>query len=322
MKKKCFNATIILIIIVAFSSCKEKKDSGRVFSDISILDTLIFDFPIRRVSLKGQNFYSYDFYNKSLLKHDLDFQIVDSLGKWGEAPHENLLIRNYEVRSDNRVYIFDTEKHSFKIQDFSDSVYYYHKFKSKVDRGVVISDSLLFTVSDRTGFKLDFSVFNLFDFSFKPVQELNALMDDEYSMLTYEGKLYSLDNKIIHTAYFSDFWFVYNNSFNKVSVYDYLFDYDKPEVVTVGGGIMLNGASEIILDSFGNGDHVFMLSNVADRNFPEQRVLDIYDINKGNYLKSYILPKHLDRLPTEGFSLDSNKVGVLYEDSIILIQLN
>jgi hypothetical protein len=322
MKKRCFNATIILIIIVAFSSCKEKKGSSRVFFDISILDTLTFDFPIRRVSSKGQNFYSYDFYNKSLLKHNLDFQIVDSLGKWGEAPHENLLIRNYEVRSDNKVYIFDTEKHSFKIQDFSDSVYFYHKFKSKVDRGVVISDSLLFTVSDRTGFRLNFSFFNLFDFSFKPVQELNALMDEEYSMLTYEGKLYSLDEKIIHTAYFSDFWFVYNSSLNKVFVYDYLFDYDKPEVVTVGGGIMLNGSSEIILDSFGHGDYIFMLSNVADRNFPEQRVLDIYDINNGNYLKSYILPKHLDRLPTEGFSLKSNKVGFLYEDSIILIQLN
>ena len=111
-----------------FSSCESENGQTRIFEDITIIKSIDLDPPLIRISSEGEDFYGYFYHEKQLIKLNSDFEAIESLGGFGDGPKENLLVRNYQVLEDGKIALFDTEKNTFKIQDFLDSVYYYHKF--------------------------------------------------------------------------------------------------------------------------------------------------------------------------------------------------
>jgi hypothetical protein len=315
-------AIISIILIIATFSCNiSEKTPERIFSDISLLDSIELELPLRRIIYHKENFYSYDYYSKSILKHNKNFEIIDSLGKWGNGPSENLLVRNFQPTYGDKMMIFDTEKHSYKVQDFSDSVYLFHKFLSPVERGVALNDSLLITIASLPDFKLGFSYYDLGKSESKLIEKLNIIFDEKNSGLIYEGKLQIEGNFVVHTSYFANNWFVFNYVTNNVKIGSYRYKFDNPKVLDFGGGIMLDDAPELITDTFLHGSKLFIISNVAERKFPEQRVLDIYDLETAQYMKSYILPKLQDSAPSEGFYMKDDLIGLRYEDYLYFLQL-
>ncbi len=321
---KFFNikSGIYCSLIVTIFSCKSAGDSPeRTFSDIVLLDSIELELPLRRIMYQNGNFYSYDYFSKSILKHDINFKIIDSLGRMGEGPSENLMVRNYQPFDLNKLMIFDSEKHSFKVQDFYDSVYLYHKFMTPVERGVAVNESLLIIIASLTDFKLGFSYYDLKSSKSEHIEKINALFDVENSRLIYEGKVLIEENFVVHTSYFSNHWFVYNTINKDLKVGAYRYEFEIPKVLEFGGGIMLDNAPELITDTFLHGSKLFVISNVGEREYPEQQVLDIYDLVTTEYITSYMLPKLQDSTPSEGFYIESDRIGIRYEDYLYFLQL-
>ena len=310
-----------LLLICIIFSCKPSGDSAeRTFSNISIVDSIELELPLRRIIYQNGNYYSYDYYSKSLFKHDINFKIIDSLGIRGEGPTENLMVRNYQPLSSEKVMIFDTEKHAYKVQDFSDSVYFYHKFMTPVERGVAVNESLLITIASLTDLKLGFSYYDLKSLGSEAIDKINSLFDVENSAMIYEGKLIKEGKYVIHTSYFADHWFVFVN--NELKVGSYRYEFENHKVLEFGGGIMLDNAPDLIADSFASGSRLFVISNVGEKEFPEQRVLDIYDLETTEYITSYVLPKLQDSAASEGFYIENERIGLRYEDYLYFMQMD
>ena len=315
--------SICFLILYTTISCKPSGDPPiRTFSTITLLDSIELEMPLRRIVYKEEKYYSYDYYSKSIFKHDQNFHIIDSLGAKGEGPSENLMVRNYQTFDLDKLMIFDTQKHSYKVQDFSDSVYLYHKFMTPVDRGVAINESLLITIASLPDLKLGFSFYDLNSLESESIEKINLLFDQKNSAMVYEGKLLIEENYVVHTSYFANHWFVYNTINKDLKVGAYRYEFELPKVLEFGGGVMLDNAPELIVDSFLRGTKLYVISNVGERAYPEQRVLDIFDLATTEYITSYILPKLQDSAPSEGFYIENDRIGLRYEDYLYFLTLN
>jgi hypothetical protein len=67
-------------------------------------------------------------------------------------------------------------------------------------------------------------------------------------------------------------------------------------------------------------DEILIISNVGHVDYPDQRILDVYDL-EFNYLRSYTLPNLNDTIPDEVFSFKESEVVVLYEDKLFFFQI-
>lgn len=326
MNLRLFKFLLVAAISVAtnlfYSSCESiSKEKGRVFYTMTLEDSVVLDLPLLRFQEFNDTMYAYDYYEKSIVLLDSGFKVQDRLGSFGDGPKENLLVRNYKILPNGLAAIFDVEKNTFKIQDFNDSVYVYQKFDFDIEGGLYWDRETLFTMSLRDKLKFDFAMFSTNSGINQPIEAINNLFGEDYSGLIYQGKLLSNEKKIVFTSYFSSFWFVMDQKTGEVQSGSYLHDYEQPKVLDNGSMVMLEDAPELVYDSFMNENEVFIISNVGHKDFPDQRIMDIYDLDF-NYLRSYPLPNLNFTTPDEGFYLGTGSIAVLYEDILYFFKMN
>ncbi len=313
---------VIVMIIANFllvGCSNDPSDKSRIMSKLSLVDSISLDSPLLRFQFSEEKIYAYDFYEKSIVKLNRDYSVLSKMGSWGDGPKENLLVRNFEILEDEKIAVFDVEKNTFKIQDFKDSVYFYKKFNYNILNGAYLDSVVIISrFSDKNS--MGFEIFNLKSFEYKPINHLNQLFDEDYSGLIYEGKLTRLNNKIYFTSYFSSFWFIYDVFSEKLETGSYLQKLKNPSVFDNGSIMMLEDAIEIIYDSFISDDFIYIISNVGEKGYLNQRFLDIYDIKNFDYIESYPLPNFNEATPDEGFYIEDNKIGILYEDKIYIFK--
>lgn len=317
-------AIVIFFIAGLNTSCKNNRSEsryGRVFNQIEFIDSLFLDLPFYRIVYDHGHVFGYYFPDKSIYKLNDKFEILDSLGRWGDGPKENLMIRNYQVINENKLEIFDSEKNIFKIQDFKDSVYFLHKFSKNLYGGFHLGDQRFLIWSKANKSRIEFSYFDLKKKLYDPINKINSYFNSDNSALVYEGKVLLNGNEILYTSYFANFWFKYNINSDEISIGEYIHDYPLPKVLEVGGGVMLDDAVELIVDSFIYNGKLIIISNFGERKFPEQRLLDIYDIKSMRYEKSYLLPQLFETAPDEGFLFKDGQIGILYEDLVAIFRL-
>jgi hypothetical protein len=313
----------VVYALLFVSGCKIGGDNKkeREFKNLHQIEKIALDLPLMRFQAYRDFVFAYEYSNKSLFKLNPSFQVIDTLGGWGDGPKENLLVRNYHVFSDYKAAIFDTEKSTFKIQDFSDSVYYYHKFTKNVERGVFLNEDLLITLSSGSKMKLEFDFFDIKKSEFIPIKNINKLYDLDYSFLIHEGKLLQNKNTVVFTPYFSDQWFTFNSETGELNVGKYLKEFPIPQVKQIGDGFMLDEAPDLIIDSFILGNYLAIISNVGEKKLGENRILDLYSLSDLSYSHSYVLPDLNDAIPDDGFVLRDSKIGIVYEDELVIFEL-
>lgn len=311
--------SLIIACFLLFGCSKDQSNQSRIISKLTLIDSVALDSPLLRFQFSDKNLYGYDYYEKSIIRLDKDFSVLSKLGSWGDGPKENLLVRNYEILEDEKIAIFDVEKNTFKIQDFNDSVYLYKKFDYNILNGAYL-DSVVIVSKFSEKNSIGFDLFNLNNFEYTPIDPLNKLFNEDYSGLIYEGNLTHVGNKIYFTSYFSSFWFIYDVISKDLQSGSYLQNLKNPKVFDNGSIMMLENATEIIYDSFFSDDLIYIISNVGEKDYSDQRFLDIYDINNFEYIKSYPLPNINETTPDEGFYMGSDKVGILYEDKIFIFK--
>lgn len=315
-----------LYVVYAFllvSGCKidENNQKEREFKNLHQIEKIALDLPLIRFQAFGDFVFAYEYSNKRLFKLNPAFQVLDTLGGWGDGPKENLLVRNYQIFADYKAAIFDTEKSTFKIQDFSDSVYYYHKFSKNVERGIFLNEDLLITLSSGSKMNLEFYFFDILKSEFIPIKNINKLYDLDYSFLIHEGKLLQNKNIVVFTSYFSNQWFTFDTETKELKVGKYLKEFPIPQVIQIGDGFMLDDAVDLIIDSFVLGDYIAIISNVGERKFGENRILDLFSLSDLSYSHSYVLPDLNDAIPDDGFVLEDSKIGIVYEDELVIFEL-
>lgn len=315
-----------LYVVYAFllvSGCKidENNQKEREFKNLHQIEKIALDLPLIRFQAFGDFVFAYEYSNKRLFKLNPAFQVLDTLGGWGDGPKENLLVRNYQIFADYKAAIFDTEKSTFKIQDFSDSVYYYHKFSKNVERGIFLNEDLLITLSSGSKMNLEFDFFDILKSEFIPIKNINKLYDLDYSFLIHEGKLLQNKNIVVFTSYFSNQWFTFDTETKELKVGKYLKEFPIPQVIQIGDGFMLDDAVDLIIDSFVLGDYIAIISNVGERKFGENRILDLFSLSDLSYSHSYVLPDLNDAIPDDGFVLEDSKIGIVYEDELVIFEL-
>ncbi|UJP65456.1 hypothetical protein [Mongoliitalea daihaiensis] len=324
MKNLFWGPAIVIVIAGLITSCKRNSSAsryGRIFNQIEFIDSLFLDLPIYRIQYDHGHVFGYYFPDKSIYKLNEKFEILDSLGRWGDGPKENLMIRNYQVIHENKLKIFDSEKNSFKIQDFKDSVYFFHKFSKNLYGGFHLDDQRFLIWSKANKSRIEFNYYDLNQNQYYPINNINSYFDSDNSALVYEGKVLLNGNEVLYTSYFANFWFKYNINSDEISIGKYIHDYPLPKVLEVGDGVMLDDAVELIVDSFIYKEKLMIISNFGERKFPEQRILDIYDIMSMQYEKSYLLPKLFETAPDEGFLFKDGQIGILYEDLVAIFKL-
>ena len=169
--------------------------------------------------------------------------------------------------------------------------------------------------------RIEFNYYDLNQNQYYPINNINSYFDSDNSALVYEGKVLLNENEVLYTSYFANFWFKYNINSDEISIGKYIHDYPLPKVLEVGDGVMLDDAVELIVDSFIYKEKLMIISNFGERKFPEQRILDIYDIMSMQYEKSYLLPKLFETAPDEGFLFKDGQIGILYEDLVAIFKL-
>lgn len=323
MDSRNFNWAMSYIIIALFIvGCGSDNKVERIFKELSLVDSLELDPPLIRLISKDENFYGYDYYEKQIVKLNSDFEVIDALGGFGDGPKENLLVRNFFVLENDKIALFDTEKNTFKIQDFSDSVFVYHKFTKNITRGIRINDKQLLVSGSGDKMVLNFALFDLEREDYQPLAIINKEFQNDFDYLIYEGKLIGKENMIIYTPYFANKWFVYDLVKDTYKSGHYLHNLELPKVRQIGDGAMLENASELIIDSFILGERLAVLSNIISEEYKNFRALDIYDLTTQKYLESYLLPLLQDAEPDEGFSLSEETFGIVYEEKILFYKLD
>lgn len=300
----------------------EGKSKGRNFSNLTLLDSIELDKPYLRFQFKNESFYTYDFSTKQIILLNQDFEELKSLGSQGDGPKENLLVRDYFILDENKVGLFDVEKNTYKIQDFEDSVYFYHKFSKDIQKGALINDHEVVIGSFGNHVKLEFDISNLNTNEYSPIKQVNDFFSEENSGLIYEGQLKVRNDKMYFMSYFSSFWFIYDLKDGNVKSGTYWFEYENPKVLDLGGAVMLENAPELFYDSFFFKDQIVLISNFGDKEFPDQRILDFYSLDDFEYIKSIPLPNLNDAIPDGGFHIKRNKIGIRYEDRLYFFELN
>ena len=161
--RTCFSfGSLLILVFVHVVGCEVKSDKiiDRKIYSVDVADSFSIEAPLKRFKFQYPNFYSY---NKQLHKHDLNFKVINSLGGEGDAPFENRVVLNYSILSEDRVGIFDSDKKSYKIQDWNDSVHFYFKANKNFGRGIVLNDSSIFLSFSYDEMKLGFAICNTRD---------------------------------------------------------------------------------------------------------------------------------------------------------------
>jgi hypothetical protein len=80
---------------------------------------------------------------------------------------------------------------------------------------------------------------------------------------------------------------------------------------------------EINLSATANSQYLFVLSNTAspdikdfEHNFTDERVIDVYQINNGDYAFSFVAPKY-DGKRAKGLTIVKESIWLLYDNDIV-----
>ena len=212
-KKYCFGfGSLLFVLLLAQCEVQSNDFIDRRIYSVEVVDSFGMDTPLKRFVYKKPFFYAYNFYSKQIQKHNRGFEMVNAMGGEGDAPFENRVILNYAILDcEDRLGIFDSDKNTYKIQDWNDSIFLYLKIDRNFDRGVVLSDSTIFiSYTYDNDMKLGFAIINSTDGTYFELMNFNKEFSEPTSSFIYEGKLVKFGDKVYSFSYLFNEFFVFD----------------------------------------------------------------------------------------------------------------
>lgn len=235
---------------------------------------------------------------------------------------DTLIKSKYPIQTAN---IFDNKLYTFTIRS---NVY------------SIFDNSLKFLKTDSTHCKFDRGAFfqNLFYYRYTNSKSIGQFMFANKNGKTKEAHYNVSDSTIVDGGITTDGYFINNNKSllyveyhkglfykldsNKIRGFKMPYTFDKINGFSTVGNTFLIDRPIIAKNIFSSldGDLLYNASFVKSSNqtlkeFTNEVIVDVYDINKGKYLHSFYLPNKSHRKPQD-ILIRSKKLYVLYGKSI------
>jgi hypothetical protein len=304
------------------SKNKVKKDE-RYIENLSLIDSIYIPDPLAKYKFSGDKFYALNRFKQTIVSLDENFNVVKELGGKGDAPELNKLIIDYFPLNDNSVLIIDPDKNDIKIQDFNNQLTVYRKFDFTIDKAAPINDKKIIIAHSKdesTDSRMNFSIWDIEKDSIFSLKNLSEYVNYPFSNLIADGQFIVDDSKrsILYFQYFHDHMLEINND-NQISKIDFIRQVKVPKGVDEGGWKFLDDSTPRQISAYLSNNIAFVISNIPEKQDRGKRVLDLYNIEKLRYLKSFILPK-LNSTSPKDIVFHDNRYYLSYEDKIYILK--
>lgn len=321
------NSFACLLFLIFLISCDKKPSNGEINrkkKHLRLVAEYSISEPLKRFQLNPyeRGFLAYQFSKKQIVHMDESFKIVKRMGSEGDAPYENRMILNYQILDKDWIAIFDTEKNTFKIQNWQDSVQKFFKFPEKFERGVLVNDSLIvYTFFDSDDVRMRFATRLVNEnYQFQLVKQLNLLIDEPLSGFIYEGNLAKSDDYIYNfSGLYTEFLRLnYHTMKSEKLNYGVYKNFQKPEIISIAGGYFSANNPEITRHATISQGKIFVLSNVSNSDFGNNKVIDVYRELDFEYQYSYTLENLMDFSPLEIF-VSENEIYLAQDQKVLVL---
>ncbi len=286
------------------------------------------------ISQNKDSIWILDNYKSKIVLYDKELNLLSTYGKKGESPSEHISIKNANF-TNNGYYTFDFHQQMAKKFAYNDSLEYYFGFKNldiSVSDCLHLKEDLLLVASANENEKYSISLYNMKNkrlikqhFIEDIVQNLypNYELSDKGKDLIFEGYFSKgSSGNVIYSFNKVGAFLVFNSKGDFVKAIKTIDELGIPrfQLKDAGNGIFFH---TVVPDFYGNfargisGNYAYILSNFLLPSYKERRVLDIYDIEKGAYVKSlFINNLDNDEKPNQ-ISVYDNQLFILFENSTI-----
>jgi hypothetical protein len=179
-----------------------------------------------------------------------------------------------------------------------------YKVDISFNRMILIDDSTCIMQQVNTSekdSKLNFCKYNFKSKLKEDLNEINFLFQQsKYSGIVYDGFFTTNGNgSYYYVCYLTNKIISFDKSghllFNKKAIYDVT----EPKVIAQGK-YLSTGESVITTSSISaNKKFLYVLSNIGDKLYKDDRLIDIYNAVDGTYIKSYVAPNNNGNLPND-----------------------
>ncbi len=341
MKKSILLLTTLLALLLSFLfflNQEESLDEGRptsisnrVFSHENLVRVEEFEIigRITKIYRSSGSIWVVDAATNQISQFLDGFKPGNVLSRSGGAPWENSSIWYFEKVEDGH-YILDRPKKMIKKYNLNDSLEYYFKAKDYIDNCSRLADeNFLFT--RETGNDFQFVTTDIKTSEVNNVQSIKEMIfatykkfPDRNRSLVFEGN-YSRNRAGQSIYYFYKFGYLllFDSVGNIKHGLRTIDNFELPDPVSrqLGPGIQEESVEpDIFVNSSACMDenNIYILSNIIKSAYKNGKVIDVYSINEGKYLYSFLVPNLKNgEEPTEIAKEDDNKISVLYEDMTI-----
>lgn len=273
------------------------------------------------------NYYdqTLDFYNKQGLK-------VKTIGQKGEAPWQNNNVVSFFLEDGIGYSLFDAGKQAIKVFNVEDSMTLFSKLSGEYSFSGLLTgmNDWVYSQNQGSDMALVFGKFQIDTFSiYKSISFKNLFEKDVEKFpsgdldLIFQGYFSGGKNApVVYTLMYGGYFIITNDkkTFLVRTIDQFpLANYIEKDL---GSGIVEHGVNydfPVNYDAASNSEFHFVLSNVIDNSFGKNRVIDIYSIERGDYIKSIKVPEQKDGQRAIAISVNNqNKVAVLFEDGLVL----
>lgn len=296
------SAFLIIALAVFFNYYEDTKNSIQVVSirkyvhDLKLVERINFSIASTDEIFYNNHIFFKDYANQQIIKTDLKGNILNTYGKRGESPKENIMIRGFFVDQDS-YYTSDAVKNVISKITFQDSLLYYFKPDFQIGiSGFLKNDKLIIK-----GSKVSEGVTKIVFYFVDPINNIKKEIDVSkfydvtmnYSDLIFDGFFASTpDGGLIYVPHYNN-QVIKFNSYGEIEYGNKLI-YDVPflELNIKGSVVFPSGNDNPHFYSIStNENFYFIQSSIGDKRFGNQTmIVDMYEISTGKYYSSLKIP--------------------------------
>ncbi|MDW8466072.1 MAG: 6-bladed beta-propeller [Chloroherpetonaceae bacterium] len=331
--------SVLLLYSRSFSSATQQGNSQfrRNYKNVQLKKISEFDIVARVVNMKFFNsyLYVYDFQTQRILKLDAKGDIVQSFGKKGLGPGEFMQIMGWDV-DDAGVSCDDITKLSItefsqageRINYFKIDKPFYSSMRLEKDLYLLLSPSYKKGEDPKTPVPLlpITSLFSLFNAKNKTLSEVIFPLPEATTqpLLAYDGFFvsHSQSGKYFFVCRRFGGFFAFDKK-GKIKFTARTIDMSPPPKIIFGetGSASYDKKSPFINESASATDkYLFILSLVRESEINQANrgvVVDVYDVDTGQYLYSFELPNYNNAEASE-IAVSNKQIFAYYGEKIVV----
>lgn len=328
MQKKWY-VLILFILIIGFVLYSNYFEDTKEMIKTDINRKYVFDLIFeQRIEIPfastDEFFYNNliffkDYANQQIIKTDLKGNILNTYGKRGEGPKENIMIRGF-FADDDSYYTSDVGKNVVSKITFQDSLLYYFKPDFQIGiSGFLKNDNLIIK-----GSKVSNQITKIAFYFINPINDIKKEIDVSefyatelnYSDLIYDGFFGNTpDGGLIYVPHYNNRVIKFDSSGNIEYDSDLIYDVPALELNIKGAMVFPVNDTPHFYSVSANEKYFFIQSSIGDKRYGTQTmIIDLYYLSDGSYHSSLRIPINKNGFFPNSVRAYKSKLYSFYDD--------